>query len=102
MIIDALFFSTGGCRDRRCYQISNANNIGDLLAVGGVPGAIQAKNQAFEHEPGPRSSGTLIVKVVRVNTARCRGGQSPHPSSPAKRGRVREGAADRALAAQAT
>jgi hypothetical protein len=60
MIIDALFFSVPGvlfCARERLdlwrYQIPNANNIGNLLAVGGVPGSIQAKNEASDHKPTP-------------------------------------------------
>jgi hypothetical protein len=68
MIIDALFFSARGplfCARERPdlwrYQIPNSNNIGNLLAVGSVPGSIQAKNEASDHKPTP---GKMLYAVA--------------------------------------
>jgi hypothetical protein len=57
--MDALFFGARGPLDLWRYQIPNANNVSNLLAIGGVPGSIQAKNEASDHKPTP-----LLIRMT--------------------------------------
>lgn len=49
VVIDALLISAGRRLDLWGDQIANPDDIGDLLAVGGVPGSIEAKDEASDH-----------------------------------------------------